>query len=151
MNDSAVNLRQASVDDLDAIMQLETATFPSDAWNRETMQRELRSRVNRYYVLERDDTTVAYGGIRVVACDADVQTIAVADGSRGQGLGRALMEHLIQAARDEGALQMFLEVRADNPNAIALYESLDFEQIDVRHGYYQPDGIDAIVMMKEPV
>ena len=151
MNDGAVNLRQASVDDLDAIMALETATFPSDAWNRETMQRELRSRVNRYFVVEEGGAPVAYGGIRVVSCDADVQTIAVADGSRGKGLGRALMEHLLQAARDEGALQMFLEVRADNPAAIALYESLDFEQIDLRPGYYQPDGVDAIVMMKEPV
>lgn len=146
-----VTLRPATSEDLDAIMAIEDATFPSDAWHRNTMQRELESRVNRYYVAELDGEVIAYGGSRIVGCDADVQTIAVAADNRGQGLGRALMEQLMQAARDEGALQMFLEVRADNEPAAALYESLGFEQIDTRYGYYQPEGVDAIVMMKEPV
>lgn len=146
-----VTLRPATPEDLDAIMAIEDATFPSDAWHRDTMRRELESRVNRYYVAEHDGEVIAYGGSRIVGCDADVQTIAVAADNRGQGLGRALMEQLMQAARDEGALQMFLEVRADNEPAAALYESLGFEQIDTRYGYYQPEGVDAIVMMKEPV
>ena len=146
-----VTLRPATSEDLDAIMAIEDATFPSDAWHRDTMRRELESRVNRYYVAELDGEVIAYGGSRIVGCDADVQTIAVAADNRGQGLGRALMEQLMQAARDEGALQMFLEVRADNEPAAALYESLGFEQIDTRYGYYQPEGVDAIVMMKEPV
>ena len=146
-----VTLRPATEDYLDAIMAIESATFPTDAWNSDTMRRELSSRVNRYYVVESAGEVIAYGGSRIVGCDADVQTIAVAAGFRGRGLGRRVMEQLIEAARDEGALQMFLEVRADNPAAISLYESLDFEQIDVRAGYYQPEGVDAIVMMKEPV
>lgn len=146
-----VTLRVATEDDLDAIMAIETATFPSDAWNRDTMRSELRSRVNRYIVIEHQGEVIAYGGSRIVGCDADVQTIAVAASHRGAGHGRAIMDRLIELARDEGALQMFLEVRADNPAAISLYESLDFEQIDLRPGYYKPEGVDAIVMMKEPV
>ena len=56
------------------------------------------------------------------------------------------MQHLIAEARDRGATELFLEVRADNPNAQALYESLGFEQLAIRPNYYQPDGVDAIVM-----
>jgi N6-L-threonylcarbamoyladenine synthase/ribosomal-protein-alanine N-acetyltransferase len=41
---------------------------------------------------------------------------------------------------------VFLEVRADNPGARALYESLGFAEIAVRPDYYQPDGVDAVIM-----
>ena len=37
-------------------------------------------------------------------------------------------------------------MRDDNPSAQALYLSLGFEQIAVRPKYYQPDGVDAIIM-----
>jgi ribosomal protein S18 acetylase RimI-like enzyme len=56
------------------------------------------------------------------------------------------MESLITEADARGAAQVFLEVRADNPNARALYDSLGFEQIAVRKNYYQPDNVDAQVM-----
>ena len=56
------------------------------------------------------------------------------------------MLRLIDEARDRGASEVFLEVRADNPGAEALYDSLGFEVIAVRPKYYQPDGVDAHVM-----
>lgn len=146
-----MNLRAAEPGDLEAIMGIENATFAQDAWQRRTMEQELRSRANRYFVLTEDETVIGYAGARIVGCESDVQTIAIADGHRGSGRGRAMMEHLMDTARGEGALQMFLEVRADNPVAIDLYESLGFKRIDVRHGYYQPDGVDAVVMLKEPL
>ncbi|WP_293698264.1 ribosomal protein S18-alanine N-acetyltransferase [uncultured Agrococcus sp.] len=146
-----MSLRAAEVTDLEAIMGIETAIFANDAWNSKTMKSELKSRANRYVVLTEDDRIVGYGGARIVGCESDIQTIAITEGYRGKGEGRKLMEALMNAARAEGALQMFLEVRADNPVAVTLYESLGFEKIDVRHGYYQPDGVDAIVMMKEPL
>jgi ribosomal-protein-alanine N-acetyltransferase len=56
------------------------------------------------------------------------------------------MHALIGEARKRGANEIFLEVRADNPAAHHLYETLGFEDIAVRVAYYQPDGVDAIVM-----
>ena len=56
------------------------------------------------------------------------------------------MLSLIDEARQRGASEIFLEVRADNPGAQALYESLGFEGIAIRPRYYQPDDVDAIVM-----
>jgi ribosomal protein S18 acetylase RimI-like enzyme len=56
------------------------------------------------------------------------------------------MLRMIEEAHDRGATELFLEVRADNPGAQSLYESLGFERIAVRPHYYQPDGVDAIIM-----
>ncbi|WP_241843120.1 ribosomal protein S18-alanine N-acetyltransferase [Agromyces albus] len=79
----------------------------------------------------------------------DIQTIAVAPAARGMGLGRGLMHALITQARRRHVAELFLEVRADNAIARALYASLGFRQIGVRRGYYQPDGVDAITMRLE--
>jgi ribosomal protein S18 acetylase RimI-like enzyme len=56
------------------------------------------------------------------------------------------MVALLDEARSRDAAEVFLEVRADNPNAQQLYASLGFEQIAVRAQYYQPDGVDAHIM-----
>jgi N6-L-threonylcarbamoyladenine synthase/ribosomal-protein-alanine N-acetyltransferase len=57
-----------------------------------------------------------------------------------------LVQSLIAEARQRGASEVILEVRADNPGAQSLYDTLGFEAIAVRPKYYQPDGVDAIVM-----
>jgi N6-L-threonylcarbamoyladenine synthase len=56
------------------------------------------------------------------------------------------MQHLVEIASMAGAESLSLEVRADNAAAKNLYTSLGFEQISVRKGYYQPSGVDALVM-----
>jgi ribosomal-protein-alanine acetyltransferase len=159
MSDTASTwqLRDATVDDLEAIMQLENSTFGSDAWSTPTMRAELSSEHTRYLVApepeaERDADAPAalagYAGLLAPAGsrDADIQTIAVAPSVRRRGLGRLLMRELIAEAAARHTRHVFLEVRADNPTARALYESLGFEQLAVRKKYYQPDGVDAHVM-----
>jgi ribosomal protein S18 acetylase RimI-like enzyme len=56
---------------------------------------------------------------------------------------------LITAARERGCTEVFLEVRADNTRAHGLYLRRGFEELGVRRGYYQPSGMDAIVMRKD--
>jgi len=140
-------LRRAGVDDLDAIMAIEQTTFATDAWSSELMRAELRND-HTYYLVAQGAAVEGYAGLLapVGAGQADIQTIAVVESARGQGLGRALMNALLSEARTRGADEVFLEVRADNPGAQHLYTSLGFEQIDVRKNYYQPDGVDAIIM-----
>lgn len=144
-------LRRATVDDLDAIMAIESTVFSADAWSSSVMRAELVDRHGYYLVAFPPDAPAqidAYAGLRSPLREpqADIQTIAVAEGARRHGLGRVLMLQLISEARSRGASEVFLEVRADNPSAQALYLCLGFEQIAVRPKYYQPDGIDAIIM-----
>lgn len=148
-------LRRADVDDLEAIMQLETTTFASDAWSSSTMRDELANADAWYLVAFPPDDPAriqAYGGVRAPrgAKEADIQTIAVAESARRRGLGRTIMLTLVGEAMKRGAEEIFLEVRADNPGARELYRLLGFEQIGVRARYYQPDGVDAHVMRLIP-
>jgi len=144
-------LRRARPDDLAAIMDIERATFATDAWPEHAMAAELEGEHTYYLVVVDDaspDVAIAYAGLLAPrgSGQGDVQTIAVDRAARGRGLGRALMHALIDEARRRAAAELFLEVRADNPVARGLYESLGFQEIGVRRGYYQPDGVDAIVM-----
>ncbi|CAQ00642.1 tRNA (adenosine(37)-N6)-threonylcarbamoyltransferase complex transferase subunit TsaD [Clavibacter sepedonicus] len=146
----SVLFRRAEVADLPALMHLETTTFVSDAWSADAMRGELTARHGWYVVAvdEADGAILGYAGLSCPrgAHAADVQTIAVADGSRGRGIGRALLTRLVAEAHARGAREVLLEVRADNPVAQALYASLGFEAIAVRPHYYQPDDVDAVVM-----
>lgn len=143
-----MTLRPAAPADLDAIMLIENRSFPTDAWSPEGMAAEIVSPHGRYLVDEQDGAIVGYGGVRALqgGADADIQTIAFLAEHRGAGRGRALLRALLDIARDRGAREVFLEVRADNPAAEGLYLSEGFEEIGRRPHYYQPDDVDAIVM-----
>jgi ribosomal-protein-alanine N-acetyltransferase len=147
----AFELRIAGPADLAAIMALETSTFGSDAWSPASMLSELESE-HTYYLFAFDPETperlAGYGGLLAPqdSGEGDIQTLAVAEDARRAGLGRTLVSSLLAEAETRGAAEVFLEVRADNPNARALYDSLGFEQIAVRAKYYQPDGVDAQIM-----
>jgi len=147
----AWQLRDADADDLDAIMAIEHAVFPRDAWSRESMLAELSAKHTRYLVAfdqSAPGDLLAYAGLLAPrgAAQADIQSVAVVANARRRGLARTLVQTLIAEARDRGAREIFLEVRVDNPNAQSLYDSLGFERIAVRKGYYQPDNVDGAVM-----
>lgn len=136
--------------DLPAVMAIERATFPLDAWSEGMMRGELadQPRTRHYVVAVVDDEIVGYAGVAAAADQADVQTIAVLEPFQGRGIGSALLTELLDEARRRGALEIFLEVRADNPRARAVYEHFVFEEIGVRRHYYD-DGTDAIVMKRK--
>jgi ribosomal-protein-alanine N-acetyltransferase len=136
--------------DLPVVMEVERATFPADAWSEAMMRGELNDqpRTRHYVVAEVDDTIVGYAGLAVAADQADIQTIAVLEEHRRSGIGAALMDALLSEAVRRGASSVFLEVRADNPPAQAMYERFGFERFGVRRRYYD-DGTDAITMVKD--
>ena len=103
---------------------------------------------NSFYLGIFEGDLVGYAGLRLLPSDlsGDITTIGVAKKHQGRGLGRALVEALVDRAKRSGAEQLFLEVKKSNESAIFLYESFGFEKIDVRKNYYQPSGEDAIVM-----
>jgi N6-L-threonylcarbamoyladenine synthase len=146
-------IRLASELDLPEIMEIEKACFGSDAWSKPTMRSELVAPHTHYVVVHDDNQILGYAGISKPPSSrsADIQTIAVLDKHRGKGLGRALMQNLLNYASTKSVTEVLLEVREDRPVPKALYESLGFLSIDRRENYYQPDGVAAIVMRLEIV
>jgi [ribosomal protein S18]-alanine N-acetyltransferase len=150
--------------DLADVLALEHELFPDDPWTARMFAEEVgQPPQNRLYLIaEADGMTpppppvgarvmAGYAGLMFVpgGTQADVLTIAVAQEYWGRGIGSALLGALIAAAAERGCAEVFLEVREDNPRARGLYLRRGFEEIGVRRGYYQPSGVNAIVMRKD--
>jgi [ribosomal protein S18]-alanine N-acetyltransferase len=147
---TSVPFRLMTVADLPAVLDLEFALFGEEAWSREMLMGELAQQpASRYYLVAEDGGMLAgYAGLLAAGEQADVLTIAVATSRWGQGVGSGLLTALLTEARRRGCTEAFLEVRADNERAQRLYQWYGFAQIGIRRGYYQPSGMDAIVMRR---
>ncbi len=167
---SQVRLRDLRWQDLEAVDQIERALFGRDAWSPAGWWSELAARpLTAYWALEgdgdaphravvgaRDDADppggcgelLGYAGLARSRPVADVMTIAVCPHVASRGYGRLLLDRLIRDAADAGAEALMLEVRADNTAARALYAAAGFDQVSVRRRYYQPDGVDALILRR---
>jgi ribosomal-protein-alanine N-acetyltransferase len=103
-------------------------------------------------MVEEGERALGFILCRVMAGEAEVLTLAVDPAARRRGLGRALVDAALGAARMAGAEAMFLEVAHDNAPAIGLYQAAGFTTAGTRRGYYQrgPEpAADALVMRRE--
>ena len=88
------------------------------------------------WVIEREGTVEGHGILQVGAAEAHVLNLCIRPAAARQGLGRALLERLLEVALGHGAETAFLEVRPSNHAAIALYREAGFTEVGVRRGYY---------------
>ncbi|MGH8128446.1 MAG: GNAT family N-acetyltransferase/peptidase C39 family protein [Gammaproteobacteria bacterium] len=136
---SVGNLRQASVKDLDALVELEQGAFSGDRLTRRQL-RYLLTRAQATTLLIETPAGVVAGYVLVLfsraSAHARVYSIAVAEQARGRGLGRALIAAAEQASEDNDCVSIRLEVRRDNTAAIALYRACGYRQFDVVSDYY---------------
>ncbi len=148
---SEPRLRPMTQADLPGVLELEDALFAEEAWSRRMLAGELEQQPeSRYYlVAEQDGAMIGYAGLLTAGEQADVLTIAVAAARWGHGVGSGLLAALLAQARRRGCREVFLEVRADNARAQRLYKWWGFTEIGIRRGYYQPSGMDAIVMRRD--
>jgi ribosomal-protein-alanine N-acetyltransferase len=92
---------------------------------------------------ERAGRIVAYGVLMLGPGEAQILNLSVVPEARRQGIGRELLRYFVDDARWLHAGQIFLEVRASNTAAIALYETEGFAPVARRLGYYPGAGADA--------
>jgi [ribosomal protein S18]-alanine N-acetyltransferase len=148
---SGMRLRRMTKRDMPAIMALEQELFPDDAWTPEMFAEEFAQPASRrlYLVAEEGTALIGYAGMMFTAGpQADVVTLAVAPAWWGRGIGTALLLALVEEARKRRYTEVLLEVREDNPRARRLYLRHGFTEVGIRRGYYQPSGVDAVVMRK---
>jgi [ribosomal protein S18]-alanine N-acetyltransferase len=83
---------------------------------------------------------------RRILDEGEILNLAVKPSLRRHGLGKTLVQALLKAFTQEGAVQVFLEVRESNATAIAFYQQLGFRQIGERSRYYQNPVEAALVL-----
>jgi len=146
-----IQLREMSKADIPRIMALEQELFPEDAWTSEMFAGEFAQPASRrlYLVAEEGGAVIGYAGMMFTGgSQADVVTLAVDPAHWGRGTGTALLSALVDEAGRRGYAEVLLEVRKDNPRARRIYLRHGFTEIGIRRGYYQPSGVDAVVMRK---
>lgn len=135
--------------DLDAIVGIEQASF-SNPWTRDMYVRELQNPdVSFLYVLRAPDAgIIAFCSFWLVLDEIHINNLSVRGDFRGQGLGTALLEHVLRAGASRGAGRATLEVRRSNAPARRLYERLGFEVAATRPNYYVSPPEDALILWK---
>ena len=150
----SVTLRRLRWWDLAGAQALEREVFADEQpWSAQQWWSELAGvPKRRYYLIAGlstggDQVMAGYAGLALSLDTADVMTVAVRADLRGRGVGRALLDGLLDRARTGGVREVFLEVRADNAAALALYASAGFAALSRRRGYYRA-GVDALTMRR---
>lgn len=145
---SSARLSHMTTRDLDEVARIAEGAF-DPPWTRGGFEDELARDVARCRVVRdaEDGPVLAYAIWWIVAGEQQLLTVATAPAARRRGLARALLLDMIAQGEAEGAPECFLEVRASNAAAIALYRTLGFEPQGTRPGYYA-DGEEALVMVR---
>jgi ribosomal-protein-alanine N-acetyltransferase len=138
-------IREATAADIERVLDMERSCFAEDPWTRGMLEEEVRRAGGIFLV--REDLLGFVIGWNILS-ELHVLQIAVAPPLRRRGYGRVLLDALEAAA--VGAEVAWLEVRADNAAALAMYGRADYRQVGVRPRYYG-DGGDALVLRKRLV
>ncbi|MEO7326030.1 MAG: ribosomal protein S18-alanine N-acetyltransferase [Dokdonella sp.] len=146
---SPAEFRRMQPEDLDRVAAIEAASYPFP-WSRGIFQDCLRADYE-CCVLVGSDEIVGYGVLSTGANEAHILNVCVAPEWQGKGLGRRIVKRLLDLARWHHSERVYLEVRPSNPNAIALYESIGFNEFGRRPNYYpsKKGREDALVMAME--
>ncbi len=140
-----MRLRKMRSSDLPGVMAIERANYQFP-WGEDIFKDCFKANY-ACWVCEEADVVLGYSILAMAVGEAHVLNICVASAEQGQGIGRKMLENLIETARGR-AETMFLEVRPSNTVAIALYENMGFNEIGVRKGYYQSEkGREDAIML----
>ncbi len=131
--------------DLTAVLTIEKASFGMP-WTLATFTGLLRRRNTRLWVAEVADEVVGYAAVWMVADQAELGDIAVADAWRRRGIATRLLEAAIEEMRTSRIRELFLEVRESNVGAQRLYDRHGFHRVGRRTGYYTKPREDALVL-----
>lgn len=137
-------IRPAALSDTDAIMAVEK-TGIAHPWTRESIEALIEEAdKTALTAVSSDGAVIGYVGASFVLDEAEIGNICVLPEYRGQGVGKALFTALLDALKEHGIKEVFLEVESDNESAVALYEKAGFVKYNQRRDYYG-GGRDAML------
>ncbi|HID48560.1 MAG TPA: ribosomal-protein-alanine N-acetyltransferase [Chromatiales bacterium] len=141
-------IRPMRQSDLDAVMAIETAIYPFP-WTRGIF-RDCIQVGYRCQVYQQAGEVRAYSVLSVAADEAHILTVCVHPDWQRQGLGRLMMEQMLEQAAQAGAEVVLLEVRPSNAGAIRLYHAMGFNEVGTRPDYYPAENgrEDALIMAR---
>lgn len=158
-----MRVRSANSGDVSAITNLERQNPTAARWSQQKYER-LFAGVDTQAPFERlcwvveseqgqerasreEPGVLAFLVARKIDTEWELENLVVTEKVRRRGIGTLLLRELIAHARAEHGNAIFLEVRASNHTARALYHRLGFEEKGLRKSYYAGPVEDAILCL----
>jgi ribosomal-protein-alanine N-acetyltransferase len=141
-----VIIRKATEEDIEALYEIERECF-TPSWTEGQLLHEVYSD-KVYFVVAQDDTGLLGFALlfRLEGYEAEMYRMAVRGGARRRGVASELWDNVRKRAKKERVKKIFLEVRASNAAALALYEKHGFARVGLRKRYYDEPVEDAVIM-----
>ena len=130
------------------VAALEKCCF-ADPWSENSVALELQNPLSLWLVAMDGERLAGYVGSQTVLGESDMMNVAVDEDYRRQGVGKMLIEALMEYLKARGSHCLTLEVRDSNTPARNLYGSLGFSEIGRRKNYYRNPKEDALILRKE--
>ena len=145
----ALRIRRMTPEDIDEVWRIEQDLFTLP-WSRTSLLFEAGGNRNTISIVAQDEGgTAGYAVGWFVSDEFHIGNVAVARAKQGCGIGRRLVEYMLEEALARGSSIATLEVRVSNVRAIGLYRRYGFKGVAIRKRYYGDNGEDALVMFCE--
>lgn len=142
-----IRVREARSEDVPRLMEIAGHSVTAARWNREAYGKLFEgssSPALAALVIEEDGAALGFlVGRETAGGEWEIENLAIHGAARRRGLGSRLMGEFLDLVRGRGGHDIYLEVRASNRAACALYEKWGFLESGVRKSYYQAPEEDA--------
>lgn len=145
---NAPMLTRATAADLPEVIALERVCY-GDPWPASAFA-SLPENARVFFTVARDVGRALSGYVVAwyVMDEGELANLVVAPAARERGIGRALLDSMLEDARSRGIVQIYLEVRESNSAARHLYGSRGFEEVGRRKEYYRSPREDALILRR---
>ncbi len=142
---SLLAVRKLAGSDVPAVFAMLQESPEAAAWSRESLL-QLASADPAAWVVELNGVLVGFLIGRIAADEFEILNMAVSQAHRRSGIGSRLLESALEFSRTVGSARAYLEVRASNGPALALYKRHGFTECGRRAGYYREPLEDALLL-----
>lgn len=142
-----INIKPLTEEYVDQVCILEEEAF-SMPWHKESFLEMISNKNAQYLVALSDNQVVGSCGLRNIVGEGEITNVVTAKEYRNMGIGKILLNTLLEEGTKMGVEAFTLEVRKSNAAAIHLYESLGFVTEGIRPNFYEKPTEDALIMWK---
>ncbi len=140
-------VREMYDSDVKEVAQIEEKVF-SMPWSEEAFREMIKCPDAYYVVAEEEGQILGCCGVRNILGEGEITNVVVMNEYQNRGIGRMMLEYLLEKGRNAGVEAFILEVRKSNENAIHLYEKLGFVTEGIRKNFYEKPVEDGLIMWK---
>ncbi len=134
-------------EDMDEVIAIEKQSF-SDPWSKQNFLKELELTFSWAWVAKLDKKLVGYSCCWEIGDELQIANLAVHPDFRNQGIGKKILQEILNRACQKKLKQVTLEVRESNQFGLKLYYGFGFMEIGRRKKYYQKPTEDGLILAK---